>query len=299
MSDVACGPMSWRSLDLAALEREYSPSSCIGGNYQPFIAAYAERSRAARARACLQGRGQLNLRYGARDSQCLDLFMPDLAPGASAAPLLVFIHGGYWQELSKDESAFAAGDCVDQGFACAALDYTLAPHATVAEIVAECRQAVAWLHGNAASLGFDPGRIVVAGSSAGAHLAAMTALPGTVGGRAQHIVKGAVLVSGVYELEPLIGTPVNAALSLTVDTARAVSPALFDLQGFPPSIVCWGNIETMEFKRQSRDFAALLARAGRACRQFEVPQRNHFDVILDLADPGTELGRAVADMLRS
>ena len=286
---------SWRDLDLEAREREYSPSSCIGGNYQPFIDAYVARSRAARARLG----GQLDLRYGERAAQRLDLFVPNRAIGAAAPPLLVFIHGGYWQELSKHESAFAAGDCVDQGFACAALDYTLAPHATLAEMVAECRQAVAWLHANAAPLGFDAARIVVAGSSAGAHLAAMTALAGSIEPGAQRIVKAAVLVSGVYELEPLVGTSINAALGLNTEAARALSPALLDLDGFPPSIVCWGSVETLEFKRQSQDFAARLGRSGSACRVFEVPQRNHFDVILDLADPRAELGRAVAELMGS
>ena len=271
-------------------EREYSPSSCIGGNYQPFIAAYAERSRAVRARIA----GQLNLRYGSGAAQRLDLFVPQPAAAAPVPPLLVFIHGGYWQELSKEESAFAAADCIGQGVACAVLDYTLAPRATVADIAAECRQALAWLHAQAGSLGFDAGRLIVAGSSAGAHLAAMTAL-GEGGSR----VKAVVLVSGIYELEPLLGTSVNAALGLNAAGAREASPALHDVSAFPPSIVCWGEIETNEFKRQGRAFAARLAHAGRAARVFEVPQRNHFDVILDLADPHTLLGRAVAELIRS
>jgi arylformamidase len=276
-------------LSIEEREREYSPSSCIGGNYQPLIQAYAQQSRAARSATP----GRLGLAYGRGASQRLDLFVPAPALGA-APPLLVFIHGGYWQELSKEDSAFPANHCVQQGWAFAALDYTLAPHATVAQMVAECRDALAWLHGNAANLGIDARRIVVAGSSAGAHLAAMAALPQPrVAG-----VKACVLVSGIYALEPLVGTSINAALGLTRESARQVSPALLSLQGFPPSVVCWGEVETAEFKRQSRDFAAQLERAGTACETFEVPQRNHFDVILDLADPATRLGRAVAAAVR-
>ena len=207
--------------------------------------------------------------------------------------MLLFIHGGYWQELSKQESAFAAEQTVAEGLAFAALDYTLAPQASVAEIVAECRQALAWLVEHAARLGVDGGRIVVAGRSAGAHLAAMVALP-----RAGPRVAGVVLVSGLYELEPLVGTSINTALSLTPAAAQAVSPALLELKGFPPSVVCWGEIETAEFKRQGRDFAQRLQQVNTPCRVFEVPQRNHFDVILDLADPATELGRATLALLR-
>jgi len=283
---------TWCSLDAGSREREYSPSSCIGGDYQSYIRAYAERSREARSKNPVR----CDLRYGVHAAQCLDLFVPP-HPSAGATPgsppLLVFIHGGYWQELSKEDSAFPATDCVRQGIAYAAIDYTLAPHATLAQMVVECREALSWLHGNAASLGFDAERIVVAGSSAGAHLAAMAALPAT------RRVRGAVLVSGIYELEPLVGTSINEAVGLSIAGAREASPALQALEGFPPSIVCWGEVETREFKRQSLDFAARLERAGSACRFFEVPQRNHFDVILDLADPGTVLGRAVAALMRT
>ena len=308
----------WRELDAASRERAYSPSSCIGGNYQPFIAAYAERSAAARARL----RSWQELSYGSAPSQRLDLFLPaGAAPRAAqgaatlatqsnpscAVPhplpaLLVFIHGGYWQELSKRESSFAASDAVEHGLAFAALDYTLAPQASVAEMVQECRQALRWLHQNAARLGFDAQRIVVAGSSAGAHLAAMCALPqadAAAGAAPGQPVQATVLVSGIYELEPLLGTSINTALGLTTESSRAISPALLPLAGFPPSVVCWGEIETDEFKRQSRDFAAALQRSGTPCDVFQVPQRNHFDIILDLADPATLLGRAVAGLVSS
>lgn len=245
-----------------------------------------------------------DLRYGRRAAQRLDLFVPPGLPAGAPSvppPLLLFIHGGYWQELSKEESAFPASDCVRQGFAYAAIDYTLAPHATLAQMVAECREALSWLHANAATLGFDAERIVVAGSSAGAQLAAMAALRGAAGPARTDSgwVSAAVLISGIYELEPLLGTSINAAVGLTTESAREFSPAMCPLEGFPRCIVCWGAVETAEFKRQSLDFAARLDRAGRSCQVFEVPQRNHFDVILDLADPGTALGRAVIALMRS
>lgn len=288
---------SWRDLDATTREREYSPSSCIGGNYRPFIATYAARSAAARARFA-GGASRLDLAYGNGASQRLDLFLPTEAGAVATTarpPLLVFIHGGYWQELSKNESSFAAQHALGQGLAFAALDYTLAPAATVGDMVAECRQALQWLHAQAGSLGFDAGRVVVAGSSAGAHLAAMCALrtPGAPP------VKGAVLVSGIYEVEPLVGTSINDALGLDAAAARAASPALADLRGFPPAVVCWGAVETGEFKRQGRDFAEALRQAGTRCDAFEVPQRNHFDVVLDLADSATAVGAATLGLIRS
>jgi arylformamidase len=264
-------------------EREYSPSSCIGGNYQPHIRAYAERSAAAR-----QAHAPVTVRYGTTATQTLDLFVP---AGVSRPPVLVFFHGGYWQELSKQDSAFAASSCLAHGIAYAAVDYTLAPKATLDEIVAECRAAVAWLALRGETVGVDPGRLVVAGSSAGAHLAAMVALaqPGAV--------KAAILVSGVYDLAPLIGTSIDQALRLDPATAARNSPLLLPLEGFPQSLVCWGEIETGAFKQQSGAFARALRAAGARCVDFEIPGRNHFDVILDLAERDTLLGRRALDLM--
>lgn len=278
----------WRDLSALEREREVSPSSCIGGDYQPFIDAYAERSAQARLEAEALGGRWIEGRWGAAASQRLDLCLPPSFDGA-AAGLLVYIHGGYWQELSAAQSLFAAAACVERGLAFAALDYTLAPAAQVGEIVGECRQALAWLRAQGAALGLDEARFVVAGSSAGGHLAALLALDREGGAPP---LAGAVLVSGVFELEPLIGTSINDALGLDESEARALSPALRDLNGFPPAVVCWGEVETAWFKRQGRDFAAALQAAGTPCESFEVPGRNHFDVVLDLADEGSALSRA-------
>lgn len=265
--------LDWRALTDAEREREYSPSSCIGGDYRPYIRAYVERSAEA-----YRAHPPEVLRYGPGARQTIDLFLPE---AVARPPVLVFIHGGYWQELSKLESAFAAPQCLVRGIAYAAVDYTLAPQATLSAIVDECRAAVACLEGL--------GPLVVAGSSAGAHLAAMVA---------SERLRGAVLVSGIYELEPLIGTSINEALGLDRAEAGRCSPLRRPLTGFPPSLVCWGDNETDQFKRQSRTFAEALQAAGATCSVFECPGRNHFDVILDLADPATELGRRTLDLLQ-
>jgi arylformamidase len=312
----------WRALSLQARERAYSPSSCIGGNYLPFVNAYGVQSRAAHARCVALGAQWHELRYGALPAQRMDVCVPAVAALRKQASgqsdplgppgLLVFIHGGYWQELSAHDSLFAAADCISRGVAFAALDYTLAPHAPVGDIVAECRAALLCLARQAARLGFDANNIVVAGSSAGAHLAAMVAWPGwqtTAGGgdggghdRGQSgvgtvQVRAAVLVSGIYELEPLVGTTINAALGLTATSAQAHSPALLPLAGFARSLVVWGDNETAEFKRQSQAFAAQLAAAQVPCETLEIAGRNHFDVILDLANTVAPLGRRTMALL--
>ena len=152
--------------------------------------------------------------------------------------------------------------------------------------------ALAWLAVHAIELGIDRHNIVVAGSSAGAQLAAMVCLPVSWPGQVPACrTRAAVLVSGIYELEPLLATSINVALGLDAAAARALSPALHPLAGFPATVVCWGEIETEAFKVQSQEFAAALRAVGTPCEAFEVPGCNHFDVVLDLAEPRTLLGR--------
>jgi len=262
--------------DPAVREREYTPSSVTGGTWRPFMARYEDES----ARAWQTVPGTRDLRYGEAPRATLDFFP---APAGTIAPgLLVYIHGGYWQELSKAESAYLAPAWHAAGFAHAVIGYTLAPEAGVPAIVAECRAAVAWLHTRAATLGFDPAQVVIGGSSAGGHLAAACA------DRSPVPIRGIVPVSGVFDVAPLIGTSINDALALDARTAAALD--LFaPVRRYVPAVVAWGEIETSEFKRQSREFAARLARDGTPCETLEVPGRNHFDVILELGDASTAL----------
>lgn len=274
------------------LEREYSPSSCLpDGDYGPFIAAY--RARSAAAWAGVEQRTDvttLRFRSGPTDEWAIDIAVPQCE---TPPPIVVFIHGGYWQELSSSDSRFAAEACVERGWAFAAIDYPLAPHASIDEIVAACREAIGELASEATNAGFDGERIVVAGSSAGAHLAAMVALAPTIQ------VAGTVLVSGVFELAPLLGTSVNDAVGMDLDAATRNSPVRQLVEAFPSTIVAYGSNETEQFKVQSHVFAAQLAEVGTLVECFEVVERNHFDVILDLVEPATMLGDAVASLIDS
>jgi arylformamidase len=272
----ASAPVPMPAPDVDAREREYSPSSMIGGNYGPFIDRYrAESDAALRALPV-----QRDLAYGTSLRERLDYFP---APAGAVRPgLLVFIHGGYWQELSKAESAFLAPAWHAAGVAHAVVDYTLAPAASVAQIVEECVAAIAWLHARATDLGFAADAMVIAGSSAGAYLAAACAARGATP------LRGIVPVSGVYDLSPLIGTSINDALGL--DQASAATLNLLDgRRRFCPAVVAWGEIETAAFKQQSQRFAMAVAAGGAPCTTFEVPGRNHFDVIHELGTPGARL----------
>jgi arylformamidase len=272
-------------------ERDYSPSSCIGGDYRPFVEAYALRSAQARREVETLGGRWVDIACASRAMPRVEIALPGGDMPRTGWPLLVFIHGGYWQELSARESLFAAGEAVAAGIAFAAVDYTLAPKVTIGAIVDECRDAHACLTRQAATFHVDAGRIVLAGHSAGAHLATMVALA------AREAVAGLVLVSGVYDLEPLVGTSINEALRMDASAARNLSPSRRPLHGMPPAVVCWGDNETGAFKAQSRDFASQLVDSGVPCRSFEVPGRHHFDVVLDLMHAGTPLGDATRALL--
>jgi arylformamidase len=263
-------------MDQATREREYSPSSVIGGDYAAYLERYSVQSTEAFRTLAVER----DLRYGAAPRALLDYFP---APASAHRPgLFVYIHGGYWQELSKEQSAFLAPAWHAAGFAYAAVGYTLAPQARLPGIVSECRAALTWLHGRADILGFDAEHMVVAGSSAGGYLAAACADGSSLP------LRGIVCVSGIYDVAPLIGTSINDALGL--DAAAAAALNLFSARRhFCPAVVAWGEIETSEFKRQGRAFAERLAAEGAPHRCLEVPGRNHFDVVL-------ELGRAASPL---
>lgn len=251
-----------------ALEREYSPSSRVGGSSEPFVAEYVRRSAAARA---LLG----NDIVAFAGSSLL------VAPHP-AAPLLVFIHGGYWQALSAEASLYLAPGALNNGWSFAAVDYTLAPAASLANMVEECAAAL-----EALVALVSPSTVVLAGHSAGAHLAAMTSLAAPP----PLPVHRTVLVSGVFDLRPLVHTTVNDPLGLDDATAAALSPQLLPVVSSQPVVVAWGDNETDAFKWQSGEYAAHVQRAGSPVSSMECAPRHHFDIVDDLVDPGTPLGR--------
>lgn len=218
------------------LEREYSPSSAIGGNYSQYIEQYIEKSESARERC---PRTDV-LSYGPRPSNTIDVVVPE---GAKSCPVVVFIHGGYWQELSKYESFIGADAFVARGIGYAAVDYSLAPNVGMSEIVDECRAALRCLAVNAQALGIDKDQFFLAGSSAGAHLCAMCCAGRNAGKtRFDPRIAGTVLLSGIFCLEPLVETTINRALGMSVGDARDNSPGLLELSSFPDAIVSWGGV---------------------------------------------------------
>ncbi|TMR88276.1 alpha/beta hydrolase [Nonomuraea basaltis] len=275
----------YRNYDQEQLDAQYSPSSLVG-DIQPFLDDYAERSRLARDE--LAGTTHRDLRFGQGPDDRLDVYGPS-GTDAESRPALFFVHGGYWQELSKEDSAFPAPAVVGAGALYATPEYTLAPRASLSEIVDQVRSAFAWLWHHAAEYRIDPERIVVSGSSAGAHLAAMLlATPWRQWGLPAAPIAGAVLLGGIYDLTPVQRTYVNEVVGIDPGEARDCSP-MFLSGARCPVVIAWGEHETDEFKRQSSTFAAHLRGRGCQVTAFEQPGRNHFDSPTELAMPSTRI----------
>jgi arylformamidase len=251
------------------------------------IAEYGRRSAAARQRLPLRS----GLAYGPGEKQRLDLFLPARLP----APVHVFLHGGAWRALSREEAAWHAEGVTAQGAILAAVGFDLATEVPLAGMVREARAAIGWLWRNAAAHGGDPRRMTVGGHSSGAHMAAMCAAAGwqEAAGLPADVLKGAYLLSGLYDLEPVRLSYRNALLGLDEAEAAALSPIL----GRPscPVVVGVAERETPEFRRQC---FALAAEWG-ARFVFDAPGRNHYDVALDMGDPATVAGAALARLLAS
>jgi arylformamidase len=224
---------------------------------------------------------RLDVRYGDGDNETLDIFP---TPRANA-PVLVFIHGGYWRTLDKADHAFVAPAFTAEGALVILPNYALCPVVGIEEIALQMTRALAWVHRNAALYGGDPQRIVVAGHSAGGHLAAMLlccrwkdvdpALP-------PQLVSGALAISGVYDLEPLRLAPfVQDDLRLTSASVRRLSPAFFP-RPRRPLYVAVGAEESNEFKRQT---ALIRAQWGPTSVPVHetVTGVNHYTILHELA----------------
>lgn len=280
--------------DQAELDRQYSPSSCIE-DINVFLAQYSQQSETAKADSLADGTCTAGLRYGTGAEETLDLFVPK---DADSAPLHVFIHGGYWQLLSKNESCFAAPMFQNEGSYFAALNYTLAPQQSLTGIVTEIRRAIVWLYSSAEKWGYDRDRIFLSGSSAGAHLAAMMLLTDWAEfGLPGDTVKGICAISGIFDLEPIVLTYVNDVVGMDTEEAILNSPIHQRIRNRCPVILAYGDNETDEFKRQTDEFGNILGKADIPVTFDEIADRNHFDVVLDLTDSKTWLAQQVLQQM--
>ena len=280
----------YRDYDRAALDAQLNNRARVP-DHEAHLARWSRDSAAARqSLAC-----RLALVYGPSGGQTLDLF-PATARGA--APLLAFIHGGYWQNLDKGDFSYLAPAFVEAGIAYASLNYDLAPAVSIGEIVAQIRRAVAWLAEGGAGSDVDVERIYLAGHSAGGHLVAMAMLDAwpAAAGLERHPVRGGCSVSGLYELEPLRLSYQQEVLRLDPRQVADLSPQRHAPGPAGPLICAVGAAESREFLDQQADFVAAWGAAGAAVSEVALPGRDHFTAIDALGEPEGPLFRAARDL---
>ncbi len=291
--------MLWRHYaDQAALDAQFRLTGV--GDLEATMARRLAMSAAARTTV----RNILNVPYGPGPSATLDLFLPAEPASAgsrrsASAPVLMFIHGGFWKSLDAATFSFVGGAFAPAGALVAVIDYPLIPDVSMSEIVRHVGLAIRWLSENAGIYGGDPRRIHVAGHSAGGQLAAIAldwawqATHGIPAGA----VRGGIAISGVFELEPLRRSFQQESLGLTEQDAALWSP----LRHIPPSgatvqplVVAVAGAETQEFIDQSIELAAGFRDNGHAAELHVVAGANHIDILTEaLARPGAPLHAAV------
>jgi arylformamidase len=273
-----------------AIDREYNPRLLVS-DMGAVVAGWAERSAGTR-----RTRGhRLRRSFGPTLAEYLHVFPADVPN----APIHVFIHGGYWRAFSADDFSFVAEAGLSQGVTTVVINHDLCPRVRIAEITRQARAALAWVWHNAADFGGDRHRIVVSGHSAGGHLAARLLATDweRIYGLPADVIKGALPISGLFDLEPLRWSWLQPVLQLTGDDVAGESP-IRRLPSRPVSVVAAvGGLESAEFHRQTTDYAAALTAAGSTAEVLDVAGRNHFTILDDLADPSGPLWLAVERLL--
>ena len=284
--------------DPAELDRAYNNRALV-----PAFAEHFARWQSESVRARQQWRVFGDVAYGRGLNETLDLFVPHHP--VKDAPVMVFIHGGYWRSLDKADHSFVAPPFVAQGACVVVINYALCPAVTVPDIALQTARALAWVARHIQNFGGDPNRISVVGHSAGGHLAAMMlACDWSMLGAdlPPRLVRQAVSISGLFDLAPLQNTPfLQSSLQLTDTHVRQASPAHWPapkvVDGRGQLVAVVGGDESPEFLRQN----ALIQHAWGAevvpvCES--LPGLNHFSVLEAMTQTGHRLHGWVSSVLR-
>lgn len=271
---MAVENMTHRYSDPHWCEAEYNPRLRVkdAANFAP---AWTAKAEAARRRLP----SKMTLRYGPHSREILDYF-----PASNATGTLIFFHGGYWRSFSKDEFSWVAEPYIARGISVVIINYPLCPEVTVQRIASSCEAAVAYFLNEHAD-DHERQQVVIAGHSAGGYLtAAMLATDWTYYGLTQTPFIGAVPVSGVFDLRPLVRASMNEQIRLSDDQAASWSLLQEEPLVHCPFVPVVGGLESDEFIRQS--FAMAEAWPAISRPAIIVENRHHFDVIEAIAEPG-------------
>jgi arylformamidase len=286
---------------MTQLFRSFSTQEQIDAEYRvAHSTAELMQSRARAEKLSADARSKLRhvsrVAYGPTRPEYLDIF-----PAATGdAPVLVFFHGGYWRAMSSEDFSFVAVGPVANGVLTVSVNYALAPSVGVTEIVRQARAALAWIARNISGYGGDPNSIVVAGHSAGAQLAAMCLLTNWDNdyGLSNNMIRGGLLVSGVFDLAPLRYSYLQPQLQLDEQTVSRNSPVNLIRGGGAPVMLAVGEMESAEFHRQSLDFHTRWQRAANVSVLETVNAARHFAAIEPLLNLESSMCRWMVERVR-
>ncbi|MFT4068047.1 alpha/beta hydrolase [Paraburkholderia sp.] len=268
----------YRGMDRPTLDAAYNNTKAIP-NFPEVLGDFRARS----AKLYERVPGRRDLRYGERPRERFDW----LSCGKAGAPTFIFIHGGYWQNCVKEDFAFVADGPLAKGFNVVLAEYTLAPEASMTQIVGEIGRLLDHLKADPDGLGSAARPVCLSGHSAGGHLTAMY--------RAHPLVTSALPISALVDLEPISLSWLNEKLQLSNDEIAAYSPIRHIGQGVP-TVVAVGAAELPELVRQSDEYAAACEAAGEKVARVHVPGCTHFSVLDDLARADGMLLRALEQL---
>ena len=259
--------LDWRKMSREDVDRGLNNGAAVAASAD-IIAGWEKRSAVLRQRHSKH----LDISYGPRERNRIDFLK-----SRDSAPTLLFIHGGYWQHRAKELFTVVADGPMAHGINVALIGYTLAPDATLDEIVAEIHAGIDFLAGQLAGLGAAPDGIVVSGWSAGGHLTSMAL--------SNRHVRAGVAISGIYDLEPIRHSYLNEKLRLNEAMSRRNSPMMQPDGPAKPLSLVVGSAELPLLRKQTADFAGHRARHGLPVTYEEIPGADHFTIMNELTAP--------------
>ena len=270
--------------DQAALDAAYDQSK-YAPNLQQIVKRYGTNSETTRSRIGAPRR----IAYGSAAIEQVDIYRTD----RPNAPVMVFIHGGAWRSGLAKDYAFPAEMFLRAGAHFVVPDFSWVQDAggSLLPIADQVRRAVAWTVRNAESFGGDAARVHVSGHSSGGHLGGVVAM-------SEPAVKGFVLISGMYDLQPVSRSARASYVKFNEQTLQELSAMRHLDRIRAPVSVVYGTLETPEFQRQSRDFAEALRKTGKPVELIVADGYNHFEVMETLANPFQFAGRAALEQMK-
>ena len=270
----------WRQMNQQTLDDSYNNSKDVPESKAMFE-VWIERSRIFRA----VHPEYLDISYGPLEREKIDYFS-----AGRNTPVVIFIHGGFWQMRSKNDFAFIADHFLKEGISVAMVGYPLAPQANMDEIVLSSKKAVEFIGSQVTQWGGNPNQVILTGWSAGGHL--------TITSMDSIKMKAAVAISGIYELEPLIGSYVNANLRMDKSSADRNSPMMHLPAGETPIYIFVGGAELSEMRRQSHEFAKKITNTAHPHSFVEIPDRNHFSILEEMEQPTGLVHQKILEVLK-